>query len=305
VAAGLQTRRSCLYYACYSERMRRLLTLLVLLAAVAACGRSAPPPREFEIVGQIQAVAPERGEVTITHQDIKGFMPGMTMPFKAGKAVLDGRRPGDLVTGTLVVGEVDVHISKLTVTGHRELDPTTVLPADGSAIIQPGDPVKDAALVDQDGKTRRLSEWRGHRLALTFVYTRCPLPEFCPLMNQHFRSLQNTIAQTPSLADVRLLSMTIDPAYDTPKVLKMFATGAGADPARWTFLTAAPAEAATFMEQFGILAEHDPANEIQITHNLRTAVIDADGRLKSVHTGNRWKPDELVADLAATPAPAN
>ena len=92
------------------------------------------------------------------------------------------------MTGTLVVGEVDVHISKLTVTGHRELDPTTVPPADGSAIIQPGDVVKDAALVDQDGKTRRLSEWRGHRLALTFVYTRCPLPEFCPLMNQHFRS---------------------------------------------------------------------------------------------------------------------
>jgi protein SCO1/2 len=285
--------------------MRRLLTLLVLFAALPACGRSGPPPREFEIVGQIQAVAPERGEVTIKHQDIKGFMPGMTMPFKAGAGVLDGHTPGDLVTGTLVVGEVDVHISKLTVTGHRELDPTTVPPTDGSAIIQPGDVVKDATLVDQDGKTRRLSEWRGHRLALTFVYTRCPLPEFCPLMNQHFRTVQSTIAKTPALGDVRLLSVSLDPAYDTPKVLKPFATGAGADPARWTFLTAEPAEAATFMEQFGILVERDPANEVQITHNLRTAVIGADGRLKTVHTGNRWKPDELVADLAATPAPAN
>jgi protein SCO1/2 len=284
--------------------MRRLIAACLLLAAASAC-RSGPPPREFEIVGQIQAVSPERGEVTIKHEDIKGFMPGMTMPFKAGKDVIEGRRPGDLVTGTLVVGEVDVHIAKLTVTGHRELDPTTVLPADGSAIIQPGDPVKDATLVDQDGKTRRLSEWRGHRLALTFVYTRCPLPEFCPLMNQHFRAVQNTIAKTPALADVRLLSMTLDPVYDTPRILKPFATGAGADPARWTFLTADPAEAVRFMEQFGIISERDPANEIQITHNLRTAVIDADGRLKSVHTGNRWKPDELVADLAATPAPAN
>ena len=115
--------------------------VLALLAAVAGC-RGGPPPREFEIVGQIQALAPERGEVTVKHQDIKGFMPGMTMTFKAASGVLDGRQPGDLVTGTLVVGEVDVHISKLTVTGHRDVDPTTVLPADGSAIIQPGDPVK-------------------------------------------------------------------------------------------------------------------------------------------------------------------
>ena len=284
--------------------MRRLLVALVLAVAVSAC-RSEPPSREFEIVGQIQAVDPDKGQVTIKHQDIKGFMPGMTMPFKASAGVLDGRKPGDLVTGTLVVGEVDVHVSKLTVTGHRELDPTTVAPADGSAIIQPGDLVKDGMLLDQDGKTRRLSEWRGHRLALTFVYTRCPLPEFCPLMNQHFRTVQTTLAKTPALADVRLLTMTLDPAYDTPKVLKPFAIGAGADPARWTFLTAQPAEAAAFMEQFGILVERDPSNEVQITHNLRTAVIGADGRLKTVHTGNRWLPDELVADLAATPAPGN
>ena len=284
--------------------MRRLFAALVLLAAASACS-SSPPTREFEIVGQVQAIAPDKGEVTIKHEDIKGFMPGMTMAFKAEKGALAGPKPGDLVTGTLVVGEVDVHISKLTVTGHRELDPTTVLPADGSAIIQPGDLVKDAALIDQDGKTRRLSEWRGHRLALTFVYTRCPLPEFCPLMNQHFRNVQATIAKTPALADVRLLSVTLDPAYDTPKVLKPYATGAGADPARWTFLTAEPAEAAAFMEQFGIIAERDPANEVQITHNLRTAVIGADGRLKTVHTGNRWMPDELVADLAAPPAAAN
>ena len=285
--------------------MRCLPAALVLLAAIAACGRSAPPPREFEIVGQILAVNPERGDVTIKHQDIKGFMPGMTMAFKAGTGVLAGQRPGDLVTGTLVVGEVDVHISKLTVTGHRELEAPPVLPADGSAIIQPGDLVKDAPLLDQDGRTRRLSEWRGHRLALTFVYTRCPLPEFCPLMNQHFRRVQDTIAKTPALADVHLLTMSLDPAYDTPKVLKPYATGAGADPARWTFLTAEPAEAATFMEQFGIIAERDPSNEVQITHNLRTAVIGADGRLKTVHTGNRWTPDELVADLAATPAAAH
>jgi len=278
--------------------------LLVLLAAVAAC-RSGPPPREFEIVGQIQAVAPERGEVTVKHEDIKGFMPGMTMAFKAGPDVISGKKPGDLVTGTLVVEEVQAYISKLAVTGHRALDAAAPLPADGSAIIQPGDPVKDAALLDQDGQARRVSGWRGHRLALTFVYTRCPLPQFCPLMNQHFRTVQATLAKTPALADVRLLTMTLDPGYDTPQVLKPFATGAGADPARWTFLTAEPAAAADFMAQFGIFTEPNPANPADITHNLRTAIIGADGRLAAVHTGNRWTPDQLVADITAASAPAH
>jgi protein SCO1/2 len=278
--------------------------VLALLAAVAGC-RGGPPPREFEIVGQIQALAPERGEVTVKHQDIKGFMPGMTMAFKAAPDVLSGKKPGDLVTGTLVVEEVQAYISKLAVTGHRALEAAAPLPADGSAIIQPGDPVRDAALVDQDGQARRFSGWRGHRLALTFVYTRCPLPQFCPLMNQHFRTVQATLDRTPALADVRLLTMSLDPGYDTPQVLKPYATGAGADPARWIFLTAEPAAAADFMAQFGIFTEANPANPADITHNLRTAIIGADGRFAAVHTGNRWTPDQLVADLTAAAAPAH
>jgi protein SCO1/2 len=285
--------------------MRGLSRMLPLLALVASACSSGPPPREFEIVGQIQAIAPERSEVTIKHQDIKGFMPGMTMAFKTEKSAIEGKKPGDLVSGTLVVGEVDVHISKLAVTGHRDLDPNTVLPVDSSAIIQPGDMVKDATLLDQDGKTRRFSDWRGHRLALTFVYTRCPLPEFCPLMNQNFRTVQKALAADPALADVHLLTMSLDPAYDTPQVLKPFAAGAGADPKRWTFLTGEPAAAAAFMAQFGILVERDSSSDVQITHNLRTAVIGANGTLTDIHTGNRWTPDELVADLAKAPAPAN
>jgi len=284
-----------------------LFPAVLLIGLAAACGRSAPPPREYEIVGQIQAVTPEQSEVTIKHQDIKGFMPGMTMPFKVkDQSVLNGRRPGDLVTGTLVVGEVDVHISTMTVTGHQDLDPATVqAPSDGSAIIQPGDRVKDGTLLDQDGKTRQFAEWLGHRVALTFVYTRCPLPEFCPLMNQRFLALQERLARVPAFADVRLLTMSLDPAFDTPQVLKPYAMALGANSAVWTFLTAAPDDAAAFMAQFGIIAERDPSNEVQITHNLRTAVIGADGRLHTIHTGNRWTPDELVADLTTAAAPTH
>jgi len=282
-----------------------LVFCAAVLALTIGCGGPKADQRTFPMQGQIQSIDPAKKSAVIKHEDIKGFMPGMTMAFKAGPDVLGGTRPGDLVTGTLVVGEVEVYLSKLAVTGHRALDEAAPLPADGSAIIQPGDSVRDAVLVDQDGQMRRFSGWRGHRLALTFVYTRCPLPQFCPLMNQHFRTVQAALARTPALADVRLLTMSLDPGYDTPQVLKPYALGAGADPARWTFLTAEPGAATDFMAQFGVINEPNPSNPADITHNLRTAIIGADGRLATVHTGNRWTPDELVADLTATPAPAN
>jgi protein SCO1/2 len=290
---------------CYSDRMRRLFCAVIVAALATACGRREPPPREFEIVGQIQAAAGARDTVTIAHEDIQGFMPGMTMTFKVkDPSVLSGTEPGDLVKGTLVVGEVEVHISKLAKTGHQDLKQSAP-PADGAAILQPGDAVKVGVLLDQDGATRRISDWRGHRVALTFVYTRCPLPEFCPLMNKQFAAVQKTLKGNAALKDVHLLTMSLDPEFDTPQVLKPYAAGAGADPAVWTFLTASPEEAARFSEQFGLIVERDPSSAVQITHNLRTAIIGADGRLAAMHTGNHWTPDELVADLTASPAPAH
>jgi protein SCO1/2 len=270
-----------------------------------ACGRAADTPaREYELKGQILAVRPERSEVIIKHEDIKGFMPGMTMPFTVKEpALLQGKEPGDLVTATLVVAEVGAHLRTLEKTGHAPLE--TAAPPPPPDIRQPGDTLADAKLVDQNGAPTSLAAYRGHRVALTFIYTRCPLPEFCPLMDRNFAAVQKTLASTPALADVRLVTMTIDPAYDTPAVLKAYATRRGADPKIWSFLTGDPAEVNTFGSQLGIYVEHNPQSAIDITHNLRTAVIDAEGRLVKVHNGNSWTPSELVADLSAVPAPTH
>ena len=279
---------------------RGALFLLFLLAA--ACGR-APEARQYELVGQVLAVRPDTSELVIKHEDIKGFMPGMTMPFKVrDAALLNGRQPGDLVTATLVVEEVNAYLSTVTVTGKAPL--ADAPPAAAPAILQDGAPVADAALVDQNGEPRPLSSFRGHRVALTFIYTRCPLPEFCPLMDRHFVAVQQQIQKTPALADVRLVTVTFDPEFDTPAVLKTHATRRRADPAIWSFLTGEPPAVAAFAGQFGVYTEKSPESAIDITHNLRTAVIDADGRLVKVHTGNSWTPAELVADLSAVPAPA-
>ena len=286
--------------------MRLPLLLLLGLVALAACGRSPDAAaRQYELQGQILAVRPERSEVVIKHQDIKGFMPGMTMPFTVkDQALLADKKPGDLVTATLVVGETQAYLSTLTTTGHEGVsDPPP--PAADADILDRGQSVKDADLVDQDEKPRAFSSFKGHRLAVTFIYTRCPLPEFCPLMDMHFASIQKTIASTPSLADVRLLTVTLDPEFDRPAILKAYAKRRQADPALWTFLTGEPEEVKRFSSQFGLYVEHNPQNAIDITHNLRTAVIDPEGRLVTVHSGNSWTPSELVADLTAAPAPAH
>jgi protein SCO1/2 len=280
--------------------------IVVLALAASACSRPAET-RQYELKGQILAVRPERSEVVIRHEDIRGFMPAMTMPFKVhDTGLLTGKQPGDLVTATLVVGEVDAHLASLTKTGTAPLEDSADASATtGPDILQEGEVVQDAMLVDQTGMPRPLSSFRGHRVALTFIYTRCPLPEFCPLMDRNFAAVQKTIASRPELGDVRLVTVTFDPEHDTPAVLKAYAGRVRADPAVWTFLTGGPAEIARFAEQFGIYTERPPGSPVEITHNLRTAVIDPDGRLVSVTSGNAWTPADLVADLEAAPAPAN
>src|SRR5688500_11639372 len=284
--------------------MRRRLVPLLMLLLAAGC-RPQPETKQYELQGQILGLEPQRNEVLIKHGDIKGFMPGMTMPFKVkDAALLSDKKAGDLVTATLVVADTDAHLSALTRTGHAPLD-TPPIVSDAPRVLAAGEAVSDALLIDQDGTASPFSKLRGHRVALTFIYTRCPLPEFCPLMDRHFRAVQNTIQGTPALRDVRLISVTLDPEFDTPAVLNQHAARLKADPAIWSFLTGDPEEVATFSRQLGIFTEKDVGTGANLTHNLRTAIIDTEGRLVNVYSDNDWKPADLVADLTAIPPPAN
>jgi protein SCO1/2 len=124
-------------------------------------------------------------------------------------------------------------------------------------------------------------------------------------MDRHFAAVQKSIQGAADMTDVRLVTMTLDPEFDTPAVLSRHAARLKADPAIWSFVTAEPKTAAQFAHQFGIYTERDLGTGANLTHNLRTAVIDADGRMVKVHSGNDWTPADLVADLKATPAPAH
>ena len=276
--------------------MRKKLACFLVLAFLppGACGRD---KREVELQGVVVSVDLPKKEITIQHGDIPRFMPAMTMPFKVRDVhLLDGRVPGDRVRGTLVVEDSAAHLRTLERTGSAPVPaaPSTVL----SEMLAPGSDVPDVSLVDEAGRARRLSGWRGQAVAVAFIYTRCPLPNFCPLMEQHFKAVQQVVLEQPQLRGrIRLLSVSFDPAYDQPAVLAARAKQIGADPAVWTYLTGERDEIAGFAARFGVSILPPEGGAQEIVHNLRTAVIDPQGRLAAILRGSDWTPPELVAEL--------
>lgn len=275
--------------------MTRFLLVLIVLLVAGGCSRE----RRYQLEGQVLAVDRDKGELTVRHEDIKGFMPGMTMPFKVSDpTALAERKPGDLIRATLVVSDSTGHLEDVIRTGEAPL-PADV-PAARSSILEPGATAPDVELVDQEGRTRSLADWRGRPVAVTFVYTRCPLPDFCPLIDRHFLAVQQALSTDQQLAGrVHLLSVSFDPEYDRPEVLRAHAERLGADPAIWTWLTGDREAIDRFAGAFGVSILRDDRPMPEIIHNLRTVVLDAEGRVTKILSGNNWKPEELVEALRA------
>jgi protein SCO1/2 len=293
-------------------------TLLVVLAlngagGVGACSIGLPAcdfhrggqgERRYELLGQVLRVNKDEGTVTIRHEDIKGFMPAMTMPFKVkDKHLLDRPVRGDLVKGTLVVTDTDAYLVELEVTAHAEIAPggaaglarpgTEEQPAN---VLTPGELVPDIRLIDTAGRNLRLSSLRGSVVALTFVYTRCPLPQFCPLLDRQFAAVGSRLRDNARLREsVRLLSISFDPEYDTPAVLAVHARAVGADGVRWQFATADRPALDALAPRFGLVVVREADNSI--THNMRTAIVDRQGRLTKIYDGTDWTVDQMMADL--------
>ena len=277
-----------------------MLTLLAGL--VAACGGTSDR-REYTLKGQVLSVAPDRLEASIKHEDIPGFMSAMTMPYKARDArQFEPLQPGDLITATLVVISNDAYLENVKKVGTAPLEtpPPPAPPptaSSGFELLAPGETVPNVSFVDQDGRTRAIASFRPATVVATFIYTSCPMPTFCPLMDRNFATIQKALSANPALAGVHLLSVSFDPITDTPPVLKKHAERLGADPERWTFATGDRDEVDKFASRFGVTLSRNLKDPIDITHNLRTAIIDPDGKLVKTYTGNEWTPDQVIADL--------
>jgi protein SCO1/2 len=291
----------------------------------AGCGRENPPAptapsgapnpnvtteKTYKLVGVVRQVKKDSGVVTIRHEAIPGFMEAMTMPFTLkDKEALEDVRPGDEVEGSLRVmserGEVkDYDLTNLVVT--RPAPPPSLklsLRGGGAqlqavpSVLKSGEPVPDFAFTTQEGTREKLSDLRGKVVVLTFIYTRCPLPDFCPLMDRKFAELADRVGAVPGRAEsVRLLSLSFDPEHDTPDVLREHAKVQGAKPPLWTFAVASHAELAKVAPALGLT--YGPTGK-EIVHNLSTAVIDPEGRLARLETGKGWKAADLLKTILA------
>jgi protein SCO1 len=277
--------------------------LLLLIGLVSSCGpRRSANEKRFPLKGKVVAVDKNDRTATIKHEDIPNYMPGMTMPFKIkSDADLEMLKPGDEITGTLVVDDLSswVEITAI-VEGGSPLTPTAVIPGEP----KPGDEVPDFGLVNQDGKRIRLSQYRGKALALTFVYTRCPQPDQCTLMSNNFAVIDKQLREQPdAYENTHLLTVTFDPDYDTPKVLRSYGashTERYSDETfqHWEFAGGSTDEVKGIAQFFGLRYYVDKSTgDEQVIHSLRTAVIGPDGKLVKLYRGNEWKPEEIVADL--------
>lgn len=286
--------------------MRTIIALTAAAGLVAACGRT-DNARTYQLTGQILVVKHATNEVLVKHDDIPGFMPAMTMPYTVkDAAIIRERAAGDLITATLEVAPEGAHLSAISKTGSAPLpeDARTTIPAAANVhLLQAGDAVPDTKLTDQDGASIALTDFRGSAVAVTFIYTRCPLAQFCPLIDRRFAEVQKSVAADPALAGkVRLVSISFDPQFDRAETLRAHARKLDADPAVWRFATADQPAVDRLAAEFGVnvIREKDGT----ITHNLRTAIVTPAGRVDSILDNNAWSAAELVAGLKGAAAAA-
>jgi protein SCO1/2 len=286
-----------------------LLFLLVVFIPSACRPRRSANEKRYPIKGKVVAVDKTDRTVTIAHEDIVGYMPGMTMPFKIkNDGDLEMVKPGDQVTGTLVIDDLSswVEISAI-VEGGPPVSQNVDVPGEP----KPGTEVPDFGLINQDGKRIHLAQYRGKTLLLTFVYTRCPQPDQCTLMSNNFAAIDQALQKQPETYDkTHLLTVSFDPDYDTPKVLRSYGashTGRYSDETfqHWEFASGTKDEVKGLAQFFGLRYYHDTeSNDEQVIHSMRTAIVGPDGKVFKLYRGNEWKPEEVLSELRSLVSPA-
>ncbi len=256
----------------------------------------------FQVKGVVVELEADGKTVKIKHEEIPGYMGAMTMPFEARDTnELRGLAAGDPVSFRMTVTETDGWIDQI-----KKLDtPRTNTPPKTGPFrlvrdVEPlsvGDMLPEYHFTNQLGQAVSLNQFRGQALAITFIFTRCPFPTFCPLMSRNFAEVQTNLLATPNApTNWHLLTITFDPEWDSPPRLKGYASQFHADPQHWSFLTGTLIDITAIAEQFGLLfwREGDGGN---ISHNLRTAVVDARGRVQKIFTENKWTSEEMTEEI--------
>jgi protein SCO1/2 len=262
--------------------------------------KSSDQTRTFQVQGIIRSVDLANKSIRISHQEIPDYMPAMTMPFTfKDRMMFKDLAAGENVQFELVVTADDswiAHIERIRSDSPADDAVGASTATSDVEHIRPGELVPDFGLTDQDGRSVRLKDFRGKAVLLTFIYTRCPLPNFCPLMTKKFAELEQRLnKEFPG--KYQLLSITLDPEFDRPEVLKEYAARYDADLKDWRFATGTAASIRFVADLMGLYYANENG---LISHDLRTALIGPDGRLVHLWKSNVWTPYEVQRRVRET-----
>jgi protein SCO1/2 len=252
------------------------------------------PERRFELKGKVVSVNKAQRQVTIAHERIPDFMDAMTMPFNVREDwAIEALAPGQTIEATLVVKGDRSWIEGIRISQSE----AGASPETKGSMLRIGEDVPDFTLLNQDNKQIRLAQYRGRPLLLTFIYTRCPLPDFCPRTSRNFSEVYHGLKSiVNSGLKPHLLTVSFDYEYDTPVVLRKYARRYMNPPdfSVWEFATGTPDDIKKITGCFGLIYRKESG---QIEHSLVTALIGSDGKLKRIYKGNQWTPSQVLAEF--------
>lgn len=294
---------------------RQALLCGCLLSAVALGGCSRAPTlatqeaakkdqgERYPLTGEVVRVEPERKVLVVRHDEIKGYMPAMTMEFVASAGDVAVLKPGQRIRAEMVpVKDGDIRLEKIWPDDKATADAVKAgalqLRQDThtrgkSAYREQGETVPDFTLYDQSGRVVQSSRWRGKQIMLNFIFTRCPVATMCPAATEKMMSVQKR-AKEAAVKNLELISITLDPAYDTPGILKEYADARGMDTTNFSLLTGPETAIKDLLTQFGVIAEFEGD---MLKHTLATLLIDADGKIVHRTDGTMWEPADFVAKM--------
>jgi protein SCO1 len=252
--------------------------------------------KTYQLKGIVVSSDATKGVVEVDSEAIPDLMGAMTMPYKlAQPGVASELHPGDHMTARLRVSGATSVIDQIDVTAQAKPD---YKPSKAYNVPTNGEAVPDFKFLNQGGKTISVDQFRGKALLVTFIYTRCPLPDYCIRMSRNFATIQKQLAADPQVYEkTHLLSISFDPAYDTPQVLHSYGTAYAGNTAfsHWDFAAPPPAELDAVEEFFDVGVSSGSNNTL--THSLSTAVITPEGKIFRWYPNNDWTPSAVVDDV--------
>lgn len=263
--------------------------------------------KHYKLKGRVVSANKMAKKVTVNHEAVEGYMEGMTMefPVHAPDGVWNELNAGAEITADLVVdnaGKDPFWLENLVISALAKAGQPDVPVNENFA--QVGHEVPDFTLTNQDGKKISMKDFRGKALAITFMYAKCPLPDYCIRMSSNFSDIAKQLIANADLKDrVQLLSISFDPANDTPEKLRSYGLGYMGKGATslgvWQLAVGTDVEVRKIADFFGLRYETDANDKTLINHSLRTAVIGPDGKVIKIYAGNDWTPAQLLKDLEA------